>query len=173
MVAKSRPVKREEFSFQEESYLPEIMKGLRITSRRFVRNLFGKKDTVTLQYPEVKKSYPERFRGRHRLMHREDDQVRCVACMMCSTACPSNCITIDAGEHESGSIEKFPVKFEIDLLLCFYCGFREEACPCDAIRMDSGRHAMPTFSRDPQTIGKVDLMEIGSTSIAKQGGENA
>ncbi|NUN12917.1 MAG: NADH-quinone oxidoreductase subunit I [Myxococcales bacterium] len=173
MAATVRPVQRKEFKFRESSYLPEVLRGLAITTRQFWRNLVGQRDIVTLQYPEVKKRYPNRFRGRHRLMLRDDGQVRCVACMLCSTACPANCIHIVAAEHTNTSIEKFPQKFEIDLLVCIYCGFCEEACPCDAIRMDSGRHSLPTFSRSPQNIGKIDLMEIGSLSIAKQGGKNA
>lgn len=173
MAAVVRPVRRKEFKFKENSYLPEVLRGLAITTRQFWRNLVGQKDIVTLQYPEVKKRYPSRFRGRHRLMLRDDGQVRCVACMLCSTACPANCIHIVAGEHTNTGIEKFPQKFEIDLLVCIYCGFCEEACPCDAIRMDSGRHSLPTFSRSPQNIGKIDLMEIGTLSIAKQGGKNA
>jgi NADH-quinone oxidoreductase subunit I len=92
--------------------------------------------------------------------------------MLCSTACPANCITIVAGEHTDKRIEKFPIKFQVDTLVCIYCGFCEEACPCDAIRMDSGRHTMPTYSREANRLGKVDLLALGSLSTAKQGGEN-
>jgi len=91
--------------------------------------------------------------------------------MLCSTACPANCIHIVAGEREDGSIEKYPVSFEIDLLVCVYCGMCEEACPCDAIRMDSGRHPMPSFTRDKQRIRMVQLLADGALSIAVQGGK--
>ncbi|GMV39743.1 MAG: NADH-quinone oxidoreductase subunit I [Myxococcales bacterium] len=173
MAVTVRRVERKEFTFKEQSYLPELFRGMRITNRHFWRNLFGKKETVTIQYPEVRKAYPDRFRGRHRLMLRDDGDVRCVACMLCSTACPANCIHIVAGEHTDKRIEKFPVKFDVDTLVCIYCGFCEEACPCDAIRMDSGRHTMPTFSREANRLGKVDLLSLGTLSTAKQGGENA
>lgn len=173
MAATTKKVERREFNFKERSYIPELLRGMRITNRHFWRNLLGRKETVTLQYPEARTPYYPRFRGRHRLMLREDGQVRCVACMLCSTACPANCIHIEAGEHDDKRIEKFPVKFEIDTLVCIYCGFCEEACPCDAIRMDSGRHTNPTFSRQANRLGKVDLLSLGTLSIAKQGGENA
>lgn len=163
-------VERKALTFAERLYVPEILRGLGVTTRQLLRNLFGKKDIATRMYPEVKRPYPERFRGRHRLMRREDDQVRCVACMLCSTACPANCIHIVAGQHDDDGIEKYPVSFEIDLLVCIYCGFCEEACPCDAIRMDSGTHPMPSFTRDLQRIRKVQLLEDGGPSIAKQGG---
>jgi NADH-quinone oxidoreductase subunit I len=164
----NRPAK---MSFLEQIYYPEIARGMWVTSRQLAKNVFGRRDIATRQYPEVKTPYPERFRGRHRLMRREDGQVRCVACMLCATACPANCIHIVAGEHEDAAIEKYPVSFEIDLLVCIYCGFCEEACPCDAIRLDTGRHPMPSFTRDNQRIHKVQLLAEGGLSIAKQGGD--
>jgi NADH-quinone oxidoreductase subunit I len=165
-----KPVARLIPSFETQSYLPELARGLAVTTRQLVRNVFGRKDTVTTQYPEHVRPYAERFRGHHRLMHRDDGQVRCVACMLCSTACPANCIHIEAAEHEDASLEKYPVRFEIDLLLCIYCGFCEEACPCDAIRMDSGEHPKPLVARAGFKTHKVDLLGRGSQSIAVQGG---
>jgi len=91
--------------------------------------------------------------------------------MLCSTACPANCITIVAAEHNDSGIEKYPTTFEIDLLKCIYCGFCEEACPCDAIRMDSGSHPLPTLTRRDQKAGVINLLSIGTPSIATQGGE--
>ncbi len=163
-------VNRFEPTLVEQSYVFEAAKGVGVVTRQFIRNLFGRRDTPTVHYPEQRPVYPDRFRGRHRLMKRDDDQVRCVACMLCSTACPANCITIVAVEHEDTAIEKMPERFEIDLLKCIYCGFCVEACPCDAIRMDSGRHTLPAYDRKSEHIGKVDLLAIGEATIAPQGG---
>ncbi|MGM0578016.1 MAG: NuoI/complex I 23 kDa subunit family protein [Myxococcota bacterium] len=163
-------VQRKELSLGEQLYVKEIARGVGVTTRQLFKNLFTRKDVATKEYPDVKPKYPERFRGRHRLMRREDDSVRCVACMLCSTACPANCIHIIAGEHDDAGVEKYPVSFEIDLLVCIYCGYCEEACPCDAIRMDSGKHPMPSFTRDKQRIRKAQLLDEGGLSIAKQGG---
>jgi NADH-quinone oxidoreductase subunit I len=55
--------------------------------------------------------------------------------MLCATNCPADCISIVASEHDDPTVEKFPVKYEIDILRCIFCGFCEEACPVDAIRM--------------------------------------
>ena len=157
---------------QNRSYLPALFAGLRTTTRHLVGALTRPgKNIATRQYPEVKRPYPPRFRGVHRLMHREDGEARCVACMCCSTACPAKCIEIEAGEHEDKRIEKYPVRFEIDLLLCVYCGNCEEACPCDAIRLDTGVHPTPTYVRGTQMRRKVDLLERGELSVAKQGGD--
>ncbi len=164
-------VARPELNIFEKSYVPEILKGVGVSSRHFFRNIFGKKDIVTVEYPEVKPDYASRYRGHHRLMAREDGTARCVACMLCSTACPAHCITIEAGDYGDTDVEKYPVKFEIDLLVCVYCGMCEEACPCDAIRMDSGIHTPSQMYRKDGRVGKVDLMALGDLSIAKQGGE--
>ena len=99
---------------RERAYLPELLKGLGITARHFFRNLFGTRDTnpqvvdrkgtslmTTVSYPEEKIPYPEGYRGLHRLVPREDGQPRCVACYMCATICPAQCIYIEAGEYET------------------------------------------------------------------------
>lgn len=142
----------------ERLYLPEIFRGLGITIRHVVRNILHMGDMPTVQYPEEHRDYSERFRGRHRLMQREDGSPRCVACMMCSTACPADCIHITAGEHPDSSIEKFPETFDIDLLRCVYCGLCEEACPCDAIRMDTGIYEIAADSREKFYVDKDFLL---------------
>ena len=106
-------------SLAQQAYLPAIAEGLGVTFRHFVKNFFGnanlvvngaqaKTDIATIEYPEEKKPYPERHRGLHRLMLRDDGQVRCVACMMCPTVCPAHCITIVPEEAPDGRIEKRP-----------------------------------------------------------------
>jgi formate hydrogenlyase subunit 6/NADH:ubiquinone oxidoreductase subunit I len=132
-------------------------------------------------YPDVPADYyPPRYRGEHRLMHREDGSVRCVSCMMCSTVCPADCINIVAGNaadppSDSEKVpgvdaEKFPVRFEIDELRCVVCGFCVEACPCDAIRMDSSVHVTAYADRRDFVFDRNRLMERGEQSQAVQGG---
>jgi NADH-quinone oxidoreductase subunit I len=111
-----------------------------------------------MQYPEEKRVYSERFRGRHRLMQREDGTPRCVACQMCSTYCPADCIHITAAESPDPAIEKYPAIFDIDLLRCVYCGLCEEACPCDAIRLDTGIYEIAADSREKFVVGKEFLL---------------
>ncbi len=163
-------VDRPDLTIAEQAYVPEILKGMGVVTRHFFRNILERKDTVTVQYPEEKVPYDERYRGHHRLMYREDGRARCVACMLCSTACPANCITIKAGDYGDAEVEKYPVSFEIDTLVCVYCGMCEEACPCDAIRMDSGVHTTPEMHRKDGRVAKVDLMSLGDVSISEQGG---
>jgi NADH-quinone oxidoreductase subunit I len=147
----------------ENSYLPEITKGIIITLKHVVKNLFGGDEnryTRTVSYPEEKVEYPVRFRGAHRLTPREDGAPRCVACFMCSTACPARCINIVAEESDENNIEKRPKVFEIDELKCVFCGMCVEACPEDAIRMDTGEHVKPFTNRADAIYGKVDLLAM-------------
>jgi NADH-quinone oxidoreductase subunit I len=156
-------------TLRERLYLPELIKGLAVTTKHFLDNLFGDRDTnteilertgasqvTTISYPEERRVYPPGYRGLHRLVPREDGKPRCVACYMCATACPAQCIYIEAGEYptaaegadvESAVIEKYPTKFIIDELRCVVCGLCVEACPKDAIRMDTGIHTPPEYER--------------------------
>ena len=160
------PDEQREMHAQERIFLPELIRGLAITARHFFANLFGVRDTnadillrkgmnkvSTVQYPEERVAYPPGYRGLHRLVPREDGKPRCVACYMCATVCPAQCIYIEAGEYpydekaESAVIEKYPTKFVIDELRCVVCGFCVEACPKDAIRMDTATHTPPGYER--------------------------
>ncbi|MCA9675334.1 MAG: NADH-quinone oxidoreductase subunit I [Kofleriaceae bacterium] len=161
---------------QDASFLAATAKGLGVTLRHFFKNVLRGKDhnyIETVEYPEKKVDYPERFRGLHRLMHRDDGAVRCVACMCCPTVCPAHCITIVPAQTDDKGIEKFPAVFEIDELRCVVCGLCVEACPCDAIRMDTGEHAKPVEERHDAVMTKDALLELGARSTAVQGGEGA
>jgi NADH-quinone oxidoreductase subunit I len=118
-----------------EWYLPGILGGMFITAKHMLKNLFHKKQMLTLNYPEEKFEYSPRFKGNHVLTVKKDGSLRCTACMLCATNCPAECISIVASEHEDPSVEKYPIKYEIDVLRCVFCGFCEEACPVDAVRM--------------------------------------
>jgi NADH-quinone oxidoreductase subunit I len=161
-------------SIGERLYLREAIKGMGVLAKHFWRNLFGFRDpaseimerkgpgvnlVTTINYPEERKPYPPGYRGMHRLVPRVDGKPRCVACYMCATACPAQCIYIEAGEYESEAIEKYPVRFEIDELRCIVCGFCVEACPKDAIRMDTGTHAPAVLSRPLAVFDKEALLK--------------
>ena len=132
-------VVRPERGLAQRVYIIEVLRGLAVTFRHLVRNLFDQQGMPTSRFPEVLRTLPEGVRGRHRLTKKDDGTPRCVACMMCPTACPADCIHIEAAESPDPSVEKIPVRFEIDLMRCIFCGFCVEACPKDAIRMDTGR----------------------------------
>ncbi len=118
-------------SYWDRFYLPAILRGLAIT----FKHLIGSKFTV--QYPEERVEHHPGYRGAHRLNKDDQGRIKCVACEMCSTACPANCISIlpSASPIDWTDRERVPEKFEINMLRCIYCGMCEEACPEDAIEL--------------------------------------
>lgn len=169
-------------SLAERLYLPEVIRGVAVTTRHFVRNLAlhtlhlvglarGRRAAVTTQYPEERKVYPETYRGAHRLTLKPDGSVRCTACFLCATACPAKCIHIEAGEHPDPAVEKFPLRYEIDTLQCIYCGMCVEACPCDAIRMDTFVHPRIWGYRREDFIETKQVLMERSRVLAERGPE--
>jgi len=133
----------------ERLYIPEVIRGMLITSRHFFKNLIGfvpfflgKKDEreiFTIYYPEEQREYPVAYRGRPVLALNEHNRPNCVACGLCEIACPAYCIDIIPGENsgKQNEVERYPVAFTIDYAVCIFCGFCEEACPEEAIFMSN------------------------------------
>jgi len=146
-------------TLKEKLYLPAIFGGMKVTLSHFAKNLKDTDNLKVIWYPEEQpKDITNRYRGVHRLTHRDDGSIKCVACFMCATACPAQCIFIEAKERVDGVIEKEPKKFEIDLLECVFCGGCVEACPEDAIRMDSGIFSFTGKKREDFILTKEKLL---------------
>jgi NADH-quinone oxidoreductase subunit I len=129
------------------------------TFKNLVRTLVLRQAS-TIEYPERRRNVSGRYRGIHILTAREDGTPKCVACYMCATACPAECIHIEAGERPEKSIEKYPTRFEIDLLRCVYCGFCVDACPEEAIFMSRENDLVGT-TRAELIIDRDRLMARG------------
>lgn len=167
MAVTTKVIKKPQRKLAEQVYVPAIVDGLGLTISRFFKNTFGPaedRETATVKYPEETREYPQRFRGVHRLTQRADGSPRCVACLCCSTACPAQCIHIEAGEYPAGDpragYERFPVTFVIDELRCIFCGYCVEACPCDAIRMDTAVHMPPGVERTDFLFDRETLLSM-------------
>jgi NADH-quinone oxidoreductase subunit I len=133
-----------------------ILKGHWTTFVIFLRSLFLRQYS-TIEYPEKRRNLSGRYRGVHILTQREDGTPKCVACYMCATVCPAECIYIESGERPEATIEKYPTRFEIDLLRCVYCGFCVDACPEEAIIM-SRENDLVGESREELIIDRDRLM---------------
>ncbi len=133
------------------------LSGMKLTITRMAQNLTGQV-SPTISYPEERRSYSDRYRGAHILTAREDGSPRCVACYMCATACPADCIYIEAKEHPNPLIEKQAARFEIDMLRCVFCGFCVDACPEEAIIM-SRETEISAYSRGETMWDLVRLMK--------------
>ncbi len=153
-------VSRDIEDLKEEIYIVEIFKGMALTFGRMMKNIFNLRGMIVIDYPNQEKGIPQGYRGKHRLTQRENGDPKCVACMMCATSCPANCIHIEAAETPNHAIEKYPDRFDIDLLECVFCGMCVEACPVDAIRMDSGIYSMVDFNRRDFVVSKEQLLAI-------------
>lgn len=175
---------RPEMNRLEAVYVPEVLRGFGTTIRHFVTSfgqsklpvLGASKTSRTMQYPEERREdMPvldggmeiSNFRGVHRLNRDEAGRVKCVACMMCPTICPANCIHIVAQESPWDDREKYPAKFEIDELRCIFCGMCEEACPVDAIELTM-EYDVVGLSRQEMIFDKEKLLSVYDVTIDKK-----
>lgn len=139
----------ERLTFWEKIYIPEIARGLGITFKQFFKPKF------TRQYPEERWEPTGSYRGRPVLVL-EETGGRCVACGLCSRVCPALAIEVQAAETELEK-ERYPVKFEINMLRCIFCGFCEEVCPEEAIVMSKDYELIFT-SQEEAIFGKDKLV---------------
>jgi NADH-quinone oxidoreductase subunit I len=146
---KVKQIRSKDLSFLQRIYILEILKGLVLTLRQVFRPKF------TRQYPEERWNPPASFRGRPVLVE-EDGVERCVACGLCARVCPALAIEVQASETELPK-ERYPVRFEINMLRCIFCGFCEEACPEEAIIM-SDEYELVFRNTEDAVFGKEKLL---------------
>jgi NADH-quinone oxidoreductase subunit I len=139
-----------DLSIFQKLYLPEILRGLKVTLSQMFRPKF------TRQYPEERWEPSASFRGRPVLVEEPNGVERCVACGLCSRVCPALAIEVQASETEYWK-ERYPVKFEINMLRCIFCGMCEEVCPEEAIVM-SKEFELTFTSQEDAIYGKEKLL---------------
>jgi NADH-quinone oxidoreductase subunit I len=172
-----RRANERKLNFWERIYLLEIFKGLVNTFKMIFR------PSTTLDYVGEKSRPDQRhvpavgYRGEHYLKVDDGGNIKCVACYMCSTVCPAECIII---EGEPTPLEDFgaqrfkkPQSFEIDMLKCIYCGMCVEACPKDAIAMTTTYNQVGTkrgdFIFDMARLVKNNDEFMGSLGLERSG----
>lgn len=136
-------------------------KGLSITFKNML------KKPVTITYPENRRKFPPRTRGRHVLHRYEDGLERCVGCLLCQGSCPAAAIYIEPEEntpdHKVSAGERYAKVFDVDLLRCIYCGYCEQACPTNAITLEDNT-AIAGYTRQSLLIHKEELLEPAGTA---------
>jgi NADH-quinone oxidoreductase subunit I len=150
-----------------------LIVGLKVTGKNFADK------NVTLHYPRetVTSGQLEGFRGPLELIGKPKDPAKpkCIACMMCVTACPSKCITVvkakapkpteaelqamkeaeERGEKvKKPKAPKEPAKFLYDFSFCSLCGSCVENCPAKALRYSSNVYLTVTDRKEL----KMDLL---------------
>lgn len=103
-----------------------LLVGMKITLGQFL------KPVITEQYPRTTPKLPKKFRGHIELVPHENGESSCIACLLCSKACPSDCIVVE-GEKKAGAKKKSVTKYVMDFNKCSLCGACIEVCPTAAI----------------------------------------
>lgn len=122
----------------------DFVKGLTVTLG------YNISKSITLKYPDEEKWIPyRRFRGLHTLNKDENGRELCVACELCSKACPTGCITVIPMEDDSGRgiADRVAKVWKVDLVRCLFCGYCEDACPTRAVRLGREYELACTDSR--------------------------
>ena len=154
-------VKVVERPVEDVSYIRATLKGMALT----VKHLFDVNGRVTTQYPEEKSPISPRWRGTHRMLTTETGKARCVACGLCPTVCPANCIKLVPGEDEDGN--RYPLVFEIDEFRCIFCGYCQEVCPEEAIFLMQD-YSLTGTTREEMIYNKEKLLALGGTHVGIQ-----
>ncbi|MBI3585546.1 MAG: NADH-quinone oxidoreductase subunit I [Ignavibacteriales bacterium] len=142
-------IRKKDLTIWQKTYIPEIVKGLRLTISQMFKPKF------TYNYPEERFKPAASFRGRP-VLAEENGVERCVACGLCSRVCPALAIEVQASETELEK-ERYPIKFEINMVRCIFCGFCEEVCPEEAIIM-SNEYLLVFNNQEEAVFGKDKLL---------------
>ncbi|CCO25051.1 4Fe-4S binding protein [Maridesulfovibrio hydrothermalis] len=163
-----------------------LVVGLKVTGKNFADK------QITLHYPRetVSEAELEGFRGPLELVGKPKDpaKAKCIACMMCVTACPSKCLTVvkakapkpteaelqamkeaqERGEKvKKPKAPKEPVKFIYDFSLCSLCGSCVENCPVDSLRYSSNVYFVSTDRKDftMDLLGRLEKKAQAAESV--------
>src|SRR5947208_6146297 len=91
------------------------------------KHLFRK--PITVNYPDEKIPMFPKYRGKQVLMRDENGLEKCVACGLCSVACPADAIYLEAAEND-GTVQagpRYASVYQIHKTRCIFCGYCEEA----------------------------------------------
>ncbi|MCI0546886.1 MAG: NADH-quinone oxidoreductase subunit I [Candidatus Rokubacteria bacterium] len=104
-----------------------VGKAMGVTLVNFIRK------PVTIHYPEVKRPFPDRFRGLLALTYdMETGEENCIGCRLCEYICPPQVIKV---EMLKGEKRNFAKTFTLELYACEFCELCVQVCPTDAIIM--------------------------------------
>lgn len=132
-----------------------LLKGFAVTVSQIP------KKKVTLQYPDVKPNWPDRFRGVHKF-----NPNLCIVCNQCARICPTRCISLSGsrGEDKKMHIETYDINFEI----CILCDLCTEVCPTEAIQM-TDTFELAEYNRDALYKNMDWLVENGRQHAERKG----
>jgi len=121
-----------------------IAKGMATTFKHLFTPAF------TIQYPDVRRSLPERSRMSLALGTDESGAPQCKACLLCEKSCPVEAITIDSEKLE-GVPGRVLTRFAVDLGRCMNCGICVENCTSQGLR-NTGAFENAVTSREETVL---------------------
>ena len=130
-----------------------FLKGFGLTFKHLL------KKKVTVNYPYEKVPVFPKYRGKQVLMRDENGLEKCVACGLCSVACPADAIYLEAAENDGSVLAgpRYAQVYQIHKTRCIFCGMCEEACPVSAIFMGKD-YELAVYSKDDFIWDKTDLL---------------
>lgn len=154
--------------------LADVVKGLwSLVVGLFITGRFALSRHKTVRYPfaVVEKENTETFRGPIELVGTAKDPStpKCISCMLCVQACPSNCISVKKqappkmtpeqqkefdeatarGENpKKPAAPRNPAEYHYDFTYCSLCACCVEACPVDSIKFSNELYLAGTRRED-------------------------
>jgi NADH-quinone oxidoreductase subunit I len=141
-----------------------LIVGLKVTGKYFAS------PQITVHYPRRTVENLSTFHGPIELVPNPKDPTKpkCIACLQCASACPSNCLTVmmkpaakptpeelqaqkeaeAKGQKVKKTAPKEPGKFTYDFTLCSLCGICVETCPVESLRFSNDAYLASTDKKD-------------------------
>lgn len=157
-----------------------LVVGMKVTGKNYVA------PQITVHYPRKTDGLDwETFRGHPMLVAKPKDPTKpkCIACMLCVTSCPSNCIKVvkakapkveekpqpEAPEGMAGEVEKKaeppkakapkePSKWVVNYTTCSQCGTCAEVCPVKSITYSHQVNQASFSKKDYEAIDCLALL---------------
>ena len=134
----------------------ELIRALASAMAVTLWNFFRK--PVTVQYPDVVRPYPDRFRGILALVYEpQTGEEACIGCRLCEYVCPPQVIKVEMLKAEKRNYAK---TFTLELYACEFCELCVQVCPTDAIIMLKS-FDLATADRREMLLDKDRLHQLG------------
>lgn len=129
-----------------------VAQAMSVTLKNFLRK------PVTVQYPDVTRPYPDRFRGILALTYDPvTGEENCIGCRLCEYICPPQVILVEMLKAEKRNYAKI---FTLELYACEFCELCVQVCPTDAIIMLKS-FDLATSDRREMLLDKDRLHQLG------------
>jgi NADH-quinone oxidoreductase subunit I len=129
-----------------------VGRAMRVTLINLIRR------PITVHYPDVKRVYPDRYRGLLALTYdKETGEENCIGCRLCEYICPPQVIKV---EMLKGDKRNYAKVFTLELYACEFCELCVQVCPTDAIIMMKS-FDVATADRRELLFDKDRLHQVG------------